>query len=48
MLLTMSWNVFTMLNIDNNLSYLVINNLKGYFKYSKGKDRKELEFFIED
>ena len=28
--------------------YLVINNLKGYFKYSKEKNRKELEFIIED
>ena len=37
--------------------YLVIDDLKGYFKYSKGKDttelnslehRKELEFIIED
>ena len=33
---------------NNNLFYLVINNLKGYFKYSKEKDRKELEFIIED
>ena len=38
-------------------SYLVIDDLKGYFKYSKEKDttelsslehRKELEFIIED
>ena len=28
--------------------YLVINDLKGYFKYSKEKNRKELEFIIED
>ena len=28
--------------------YLVIDDLKGYFKYSKEKDRKELEFFIKD
>ena len=28
--------------------YLVINVLKGYFKYSKEKNRKELEFIIED
>ena len=28
--------------------YVVINNLKGYFKYSKEKNRKELEFIIED
>ena len=32
----------------NNPFYLFINNLKVYFKYSKGKDRKELEFIIED
>ena len=28
--------------------YLVINDLKVYFKYSKEKNRKELEFIIED
>ena len=28
--------------------YLVINDLKCYFKYSKEKNRKELEFIIED
>ena len=28
--------------------YLVINDLKGFFKYSKEKNRKELEFIIED
>ena len=28
--------------------YLVFNDLKGYFKYSKEKNRKELEFIIED
>ena len=28
--------------------YLVINDLKGYFKYSKEKNRKEVEFIIED
>ena len=28
--------------------YLVIDDLKGYFKYSKEKDRKELKFIIED
>ena len=33
---------------DNDLFYLIINDLKGYFKYSKEKDRKELEFIIED
>ena len=42
---------------NNNYFYLVIDDLKGYFKYSKEKDtaelsslerRKELEFIIED
>ena len=42
---------------NNNPFYLVINNLKGYFNYSKEKDtaelsslerRKELKFIIED
>ena len=33
---------------NNNPFYLVIDNLKGYFKCSKEKDRKELEFIIED
>ena len=33
---------------NNNPFYLVIDNLKVYFKYSKEKDRKELEFIIED
>ena len=33
---------------NNNSFYLVIDNLKGYFKYFKEKDRKELEFIIED
>ena len=33
---------------NNNSFYLVIDNLKGYFKYSKGKDRKKLKFIIED
>ena len=28
--------------------YLVINDLKGYFKYSKEKDKKELEFILKD
>ena len=28
--------------------YLVIDDLKGYFKYFKEKDRKELKFIIED
>ena len=31
---------------DNNFFYLVINDLKGYFRYYK--DKKELEFIIED
>ena len=33
---------------DNNPFYLIIDDLKGYFKHSKEKDRKELEFIIED
>ena len=33
---------------NNNSFYLVINNLKGYFKYSKEKDRKKLKFIIKD
>ena len=28
--------------------YLIINDLKDYFKYSKEKDRKELELITED
>ena len=32
---------------NNNSFYLVIDDLKGYFKYSKER-RKELEFIIED
>ena len=32
----------------NNSFYLVIDDLKGYFKYSKEKDMKKLKFFIED
>ena len=28
--------------------YLIIDDLKGYFKYSKEKDRKELKFITED
>ena len=27
---------------------LVIDNLKGYFRYYKEKDKKELEFIMED
>ena len=33
---------------DKDPFYLVIDYLKGYFKYSKEKDRKELIFIIED
>ena len=33
---------------NNNSFYLVIDNLKGYFKYSKEKDIKKLKFIIED
>ena len=33
---------------NNNPFYLVIDNFKGYFKYSKEKDRKELEFNTDD
>ena len=33
---------------DNNSFYLVIDDLKGYFKYSKEKDMKKLKFIIED
>ena len=33
---------------NNNPFYLVTDNLKGDFKYSKEKNRKELEFIIED
>ena len=35
---------------DEDPFYLIIDNLKGYFKYSKEKDttEKELEFIIED
>ena len=33
---------------NNNSSYLVIDNLKGCFKHSKEKDRKELKFILED
>ena len=44
MLLTMSYKY----NNNNNIFYLVIDNLKSYFKSSKEKDRKELKFVIED
>ena len=33
---------------NNNSFYLVINNLKGYFRYSKEKDMKKLKSIIED
>ena len=33
---------------DKDPFYLIIDDLKGYFKYSKEKDGKELEFIIED
>ena len=33
---------------DKDPFYLIIDDLKGYFKYSKEKDRKELEFIIEN
>ena len=33
---------------DKDPFYLFIDDLKGYFKYSKEKDGKELEFIIED
>ena len=33
---------------NNNSFYLVIDDLIGYFKYSKEKDRKKLKFIIED
>ena len=33
---------------DKDPFYLITDDLKGYFKYSKEKDRKGLEFIIED
>ena len=33
---------------NNNSFYLVIDDLKCYFKYSKEKDRKKLKFITED
>ena len=33
---------------ENGGFYLTIDNLRGYFKYSKEKDRKELEFIIKN
>ena len=32
---------------DKDPFYLIIDDLKGYFKYSKEKERKELEFILE-
>ena len=37
----MSKNIFTILNTVEILFYLVINDLKGYFKYSKEKNTTE-------
>ena len=36
------------LKCDKDPFYLIIDDLKGYFKYSKEKNRKELKFIIED
>ena len=33
---------------NNNSFYLVIDDLKGYFKYPKEKDMEKLKFIIED
>ena len=33
---------------NNNSFYLVIDDLKGFFKYYKEEDEKKLEFIIED
>ena len=33
---------------DKDPFYLVIDDLRGYFKYSKEKDEKQLKFIIED
>ena len=33
---------------DKDPFYLVIHDLKGYFRYYQGKDKKELEFIVED
>ena len=33
---------------DKDPFYLIIDDLKGYFKYSKEKDMKKLKFIIED
>ena len=33
---------------NNSFFYLVIDNLEGYFKYSKEEDEKKKKFIIED
>ena len=33
---------------DKDPFHLIIDDLKGYFKYSKEKDKKKLEFIMED
>ena len=33
---------------DKDPFYLIIDDLKGYFRYSKEKDLKKLKFIIED
>ena len=33
---------------NNNSFYLVIDNLKGYLKYSKEENEKKIKFIIED
>ena len=33
---------------DKDPFHLIIDDLKGYFKYSKEKDRTKLKFIIED
>ena len=38
-------NIFTILNTVEILFNLVINDLKGYFKYSKEKKYNRAEFF---
>ena len=44
-LLTMSKNIFTILKYGGDPFYLVINDLKGFFKYSKEKKYNRAEFF---
>ena len=39
---------FYYVKYDKDPFYLIIDDLKGYFKYSKEKNRKELKFIIED